>query len=604
MQFRRVITPCLAFMAAPFVQCTSPVSVTERVDSQVVTRTTLSGVEIFAEESGNVSRYLCSKAAIDALPEGASALRDAATVRASCKQSGSLDVATFRAKWSSAYIEYANFTILGVHDASGELNEQETIALSDLVRSLGWSFADPKTNTEAYEGAALRETRGAFLNVLDTVFDSAAPSGAKLGGGSAQQGAAMHLLGEGVEVATVRLEGDANGAPQVLVLGLKGATALVDALDVTSNDDCAAVESVKALGANGSTNVGATHATGDRWALDGAPSSVLSVTVTATKRVAGDCTLTVSAHRAELAEKPASDDARDLKMKTLMARRDHRSWHYLWHGIRNGWLRMSTAQRAKVRAMGPAWGREQEPAKAPSKARGEEFLHMHRAMLAMLKDHLGDQMYEPWEAPPPADDASFPLPPDNDDPQAYAQLVAWDKQAKDSGFLKGKSLSEYGEWLETTLHNNMHMRWADWRVGSKFQQLEPANVFTPGKPDADVFANDYLGSTYASHVNPIFYRLHGYVNNRIEDWLAANGYSEVSDDAACVAPTCYKWRGVWDGAFPHRITSDTTVSVTPSEAPTPEALQGLAQDRSLVRLIHANSNMSNAPTEGQPSSGN
>jgi hypothetical protein len=34
--------------------------------------------------------------------------------------------------------------------------------------------------------------------------------------------------------------------------------------------------------------------------------------------------------------------------------------------------------------------------------------------------------------------------------------------------------------------------------------------------------NDYLGDFYSSHVNPLFWRLHGWVDDRIEDWFNAH----------------------------------------------------------------------------------
>ena len=33
---------------------------------------------------------------------------------------------------------------------------------------------------------------------------------------------------------------------------------------------------------------------------------------------------------------------------------------------------------------------------------------------------------------------------------------------------------------------------------------------------------DYLGDFHSSHVNPMFWRLHGWVNDRIEDWYNAH----------------------------------------------------------------------------------
>ncbi len=33
---------------------------------------------------------------------------------------------------------------------------------------------------------------------------------------------------------------------------------------------------------------------------------------------------------------------------------------------------------------------------------------------------------------------------------------------------------------------------------------------------------DYLGEFYSSHVNPLFWRLNGWVDDRIEDWFKAH----------------------------------------------------------------------------------
>ena len=41
-------------------------------------------------------------------------------------------------------------------------------------------------------------------------------------------------------------------------------------------------------------------------------------------------------------------------------------------------------------------------------------------------------------------------------------------------------------------------------------------------PKWDAPANDDLGDFYSSHVHPVFWRLHGWIDDRINDWAAAN----------------------------------------------------------------------------------
>jgi hypothetical protein len=51
---------------------------------------------------------------------------------------------------------------------------------------------------------------------------------------------------------------------------------------------------------------------------------------------------------------------------------------------------------------------------------------------------------------------------------------------------------------------------------------------------------DYLRDTYSSHVITIFWKLHGWVDDRIEDWKAANGITGP-----------IQWKGTWVGKMPH-----------------------------------------------------
>jgi len=55
-------------------------------------------------------------------------------------------------------------------------------------------------------------------------------------------------------------------------------------------------------------------------------------------------------------------------------------------------------------------------------------------------------------------------------------------------------------------------------------------------------AYDYLGGTYSSHVNPVFFRVHGWVDDRIQTWLDAHGYQSIGLASECQGKTaCYTW---------------------------------------------------------------
>lgn len=69
-------------------------------------------------------------------------------------------------------------------------------------------------------------------------------------------------------------------------------------------------------------------------------------------------------------------------------------------------------------------------------------------------------------------------------------------------------------------------------------------------------AYDWLGDTYSSHVNPVFWKLHGWIDDCIEAWASANGISGDID-----------WNGTWVGGMspypdlhsPHGILATNAV---------------------------------------------
>ncbi|MEL6957480.1 MAG: hypothetical protein AAGL89_00845 [Pseudomonadota bacterium] len=70
------------------------------------------------------------------------------------------------------------------------------------------------------------------------------------------------------------------------------------------------------------------------------------------------------------------------------------------------------------------------------------------------------------------------------------------------------TLDVLGHQLETTVHNWMHMRFAGM----------PSEIQFDERP-----SNDYLGDPFSSHVNPYFWKLHGWIDDCIGHWEAAKG---------------------------------------------------------------------------------
>ena len=76
--------------------------------------------------------------------------------------------------------------------------------------------------------------------------------------------------------------------------------------------------------------------------------------------------------------------------------------------------------------------------------------------------------------------------------------------------------------MEMTLHDWLHMCWAS-------VPRDPLNgAPVPFARDPADFAlrwfgpeNDFLGDPFSSHVNPVFWGFHGWIDDRIEDWYRA-----------------------------------------------------------------------------------
>jgi hypothetical protein len=253
----------------------------------------------------------------------------------------------------------------------------------------------------------------------------------------------------------------------------------------------------------------------------------------------------------------------------MEAQREHRLHHYLWHEVRNSWLSYDKEEtREALRNLGwepPRPSRDKNGNRIEDNNSGEDFLFMHRQMIVQVNKKLSelkDPLYpkvEGWKGVPPPDDKNYPVPPTWDtgdsrlndllkewksDNYYTNELKQWENQYTDQNYLSQISLGQFGSRLEYTIHNRMHMRWA-----SKPKEERPD--VDPAQPDSihirwDDPAYDYLGDTYSSHVNSIFWMLHGWIDERIEDWKNAHQITGP-----------IQWNGTWVGKMPHHPMTDS-----------------------------------------------
>lgn len=236
----------------------------------------------------------------------------------------------------------------------------------------------------------------------------------------------------------------------------------------------------------------------------------------------------------------------------LFASRRHRLMHAVWHGVRDSWRAsyLDDTIRTAITALGWAPPRhaldwiQGEPRPAVSNGSGEDFLFMHRQMIAMFDTAVGEAGAEPiagWiNVPQPGvpDASGYAIPPAWDIPGVaflqrrfeslksdvyyWSRMRWWDREFKNTYTLSRMTLGELGSVLETSIHNDMHIRWSslarDPKSGAPLPTGRPEYDLDP-KWDDPVY--DFLGETYSSHVNPVFWRLHKWVDNRIDDWIAA-----------------------------------------------------------------------------------
>ncbi|MBY8948978.1 PvdJ/PvdD/PvdP-like protein [Pseudomonas sp. SH10-3B] len=236
---------------------------------------------------------------------------------------------------------------------------------------------------------------------------------------------------------------------------------------------------------------------------------------------------------------------------------EHRLFHQLWHATRDQWHKLSEEKRDALRGIGwqPGPRGKERDARGKHKDRngsGIDFFFMHRHMLGTARSMQDLPSWPAFPEPQPAlerdrlgflryfdNHDGFALPPtwSAADDSEYTQWVSdikaaetyhsnfqvWESQYRDPRYLAQRTLGQLGSEMELGLHDWLHMRWAS-------VPRDPSNgAPVPLARDPADFAarwyaaeNDFLGDPFSSHVNPVFWHFHGWIDDRIEDWYRAH----------------------------------------------------------------------------------
>lgn len=237
---------------------------------------------------------------------------------------------------------------------------------------------------------------------------------------------------------------------------------------------------------------------------------------------------------------------------------EHRLFHQIWHASRDKWHSLSEEKQEGLRGLG--WqpgpiGKERD-ARGQYKHRngsGEDFLFMHRHMLRQAlalqsdlvcwshlplpvpfiecdrqgfiryyENHDGCSVPPAWEPPGDPEYGQW-LREVKGSETFYSNYQVWESLYQDPAYLAKLTLGEFGSEVELNLHDWLHIRWAA-------VTRDPSN----GMPlfwdrnNRDFSSrwflpeNDYLGDPFSSHVNPVFWMFHSWINDRVEDWFRAH----------------------------------------------------------------------------------
>jgi hypothetical protein len=247
---------------------------------------------------------------------------------------------------------------------------------------------------------------------------------------------------------------------------------------------------------------------------------------------------------------------------TMLASRRHRLQHAVWHTVRGQWHALN-ADQSVVREIDRRGWWPTRPPFLPTRVldlengAGEDFLFMHRRMIAMVREvhqQAGATAAKGWtDIPAPAtpqtvyrektdsngtrfvldaDASGFMVPPParDDDTDRSVKSPSFFTGVmrplaglfRSPRYLSALTLGQLGNLLEFTIHGWMHVRWTH----TLYDDATDAPIGRESLFDIDEkwddAANDDLADFYSSHVHPTFWRLHGWIDDRINEWARVN----------------------------------------------------------------------------------
>jgi hypothetical protein len=246
---------------------------------------------------------------------------------------------------------------------------------------------------------------------------------------------------------------------------------------------------------------------------------------------------------------------------TMLATRRHRLQHTVWHTVRGQYHALKDNTAAVDKIKGHGWWPERPPfqesgAVAYENGAGEDFLFMHRKMVQMLGETYsaaGQTAPAGWRTLPASsvpqtvyneatvdgsktfvfepDASGFMVPPPaRDDGDRYPKSPSFlsavmrpiSNVFRSPRLLQTLTLGQLGAMIEFTIHGWMHIRWTHTLYDPATGEAIGRETLFDIDPKWDDPANDDLGDFYSSHVHPTFWRLHGWIDDRINDWAQAN----------------------------------------------------------------------------------
>lgn len=273
--------------------------------------------------------------------------------------------------------------------------------------------------------------------------------------------------------------------------------------------------------------------------------------------------------------------------KSYMATQNHRFSHIMWHGFQNAYHALTADQKSLLlqidsRFKPRAPYRDANGATitlAKDNSGGEDFLFMHRQMVMQTRSmyYMANlPCLASWKTTPPANDSVWPVPPGNNSTKSastYQHMKNLEKKFfRNRAWLKRRSLSQVGYALSFSIHGIFHFRFNDQNKERSFgtrPALTLDNLDTFAKWDSPNY--DLLWDTYSSAVNPHFWKLHGFVDETINEWLIANGKTSIALNCTGKGSACYQWKVATDS------TRNIPAPCAPGEVESWEKIQRFAE---------------------------